>query len=76
MEISKIAKNIPQEMVCSYHKENSGKVSAIVNRQYLSECDACRSYGEEGSIEYGGVKYELLGFNPGECFQGVYKSKL
>jgi hypothetical protein len=62
----------PREIVCAYHKETIAKVTGIVNREYTSECDACLSYGEDGKTEYEGVKYELLGYKTGKCYQGVY----
>jgi hypothetical protein len=70
----KDCKEYSQDMVCAYHRETKDKVSSVVNRQYATECDACRSFGEEGVTEVDGVTYELLGFKTGECFQGVYKT--
>lgn len=70
----KDCKEYSQDMVCAYHRETQDKVSSVVNRQYVTECDACRSFGESGTVEVEGVTYELLGFKTGECFQGVYKT--
>jgi len=59
--------------VCSYYKETKKGQEKIKNLEYLTECHACRFYGQSGNIDTGTVKIELLGLEKKECSQGMYQ---